>query len=319
MAEAASIAGLNIASELRSHANRSIFVTERGLTVRFSLTIPSLPLLRRRVSLVATRAMHDLSYALYPFGFAPMFMGVLCVVFSPSEYWVRSGPLASYVWDLGARIPGVTALPTPVRVGLLAAMMGLFILLGLAFVQRYFLSFLLRYKGYMTTSRKGPSLFTKAWFSVVSCLTRGKPMTYTFQNALPRQPVPSLQSTVDKFLQSARCLQDDAEYARTKAEAEKFLSGSGPLLNRLLTLKSYVASHYTTDWWESYVYKKSRGSLMINSNYYVLDSGRWRPTKCQEARAAVLLYHFALFNDKLNNDAVAPLKLQNAIPLDMWQ
>jgi hypothetical protein len=262
--------------------------------------------------------MHDLSYALYPFGFAPVLLGILWVVLSPSEHWVRSGPLASFVWEQGNRIPGATSLPTSVRVGVLAALVGLSFLMGLAFVQRYFLSFLLRYKGYMTTARK-PSLFTKCWFGVVSCLTRGKPMTYTFQGALPRQSVPTLQSTVDKFLQSARCLQDDAEYARTKGEADKFLSGSGPLLNRLLTLKSYVASHYTTDWWESYVYNKSRGSLMINSNYYVLDSGRWRPTKCQEARAAVLLYHFAMFNDKLNNDAVAPLKLQNAIPLDMWQ
>jgi hypothetical protein len=74
MAEAASIAGLNIASELRSHANRSIFFTERGLTLRFSLTIPPLPLLRRRITLLATRAMHDLSYALYPFGFAPVIL-----------------------------------------------------------------------------------------------------------------------------------------------------------------------------------------------------------------------------------------------------
>jgi len=213
---------------------------------------------------------------------------------------------------------GMPFLPTALRVGLLAATVGFVFLLGLAIIQRYFLSLLLRYKGYMTTSRK-PSLFTKVWFVVVGFMTRGKPMTYAFQGALPRQMVPDLKTTVDKFLENARQLQGGKELANTESEAAEFLRGPGVLLNRLLTLKSWVFDHPTSDWWEKYVYLKSRGSLCIASNYYVLDSGRWRPTRIQEARAAVLLYHMCRFNDKLNTDQVAPIKIQGAIPLDMWQ
>jgi hypothetical protein len=39
-----------------------------------------------------------------------------------------------------------------------------------------------------------------------------------------------------------------------------------------LVLKSWFSSNYVTDWWEKYVYLRARGALMINSNYYIMDS-----------------------------------------------
>ena len=45
-----------------------------------------------------------------------------------------------------------------------------------------------------------------------------------------------------------------------------------------------------TDWWEKYVYLRGNGELPINSNYYVLDSGFFRPTSQQTSRMAQILY-----------------------------
>lgn len=68
-----------------------------------------------------------------------------------------------------------------------------------------------------------------------------------------------------------------------------------------------------------YVYLRGRDSIAINSNYYVLDSGRWTPTPVQEARAAVLLHSFMKYKERLENDEILPLMLQGAVPLCMWQ
>jgi hypothetical protein len=49
------------------------------------------------------------------------------------------------------------------------------------------------------------------------------------------------------------------------------------------------ANNYVSDWWERFVYLRSRDSLMINSNYYIMDAWRWTPTTNQVARAANLI------------------------------
>ena len=50
-------------------------------------------------------------------------------------------------------------------------------------------------------------------------------------------------------------------------------NGPGKKMQRYLILKSWWASNYVTDWWESYVYLYGRSSIMINSNYYAGVSG----------------------------------------------
>lgn len=72
--------------------------------------------------------------------------------------------------------------------------------------------------------------------------------------------------------------------------------------------------------WEKYVYLRGRSSICINSNYYVLDSGRWTPTKNQEARAAALLYLVLRYREQLDKETIEPLMVgNNAVPLCMWQ
>lgn len=163
---------------------------------------------------------------------------------------------------------------------------------------------------------------TIAWLSAVRVFQGfGKAMTYSFQRVLPRLPglitlqwrhqrltyvtVPSLNDTCNRYLESVRPLLDDAEYDRMERLAEEFKANEGAGFQRILWLKSWYdscscicvksanlltlvhrwANNYVSDWWERFVYLRARDSLMINSNYYIMDAYEWTPTKNQAARA----------------------------------
>lgn len=72
--------------------------------------------------------------------------------------------------------------------------------------------------------------------------------------------------------------------------------------------------------WEKYVYLRGRSSIAINSNYYVLDSGRWQPTYVQEARAGGVIYSMLMYKEKLVHETLEPTMVgDGAVPLCMWQ
>ena len=52
-------------------------------------------------------------------------------------------------------------------------------------------------------------------------------------------------------------------------------------MNLLLKVKSYFTRNYVSDWWLQYVYLRGRTPLMINSNYYGLDSYDYIATPSQ--------------------------------------
>ena len=60
----------------------------------------------------------------------------------------------------------------------------------------------------------------------------------------------------------------DEEYDKVVKLTKEFQEGVGPKLQRYLVLKSLWSPNYVSDWWERFVYLRSRSSLMINSNYY---------------------------------------------------
>ncbi len=274
----------------------------------------------RRMRLYAVQ----LQYLLWPFTSPSLLAAVIAiaiavVVRAPPDSVLRSGTVATLVWRLSLLFPWLPGVPLAMRVAILTAWTVVLGLLTLAWLQRRVLQVLLLDKTWLHQARS-PSLRVKIWASAVRLLTRGQPLMLTFQPSLPRLPVPSLQQTVAKFLSSARLLQDDAEYELTVSAAQRFLEGEGRKLQRYLVLKSFLAPNYVSDWWQQYIYLKSRTPLPINSNYYCLDSGRWLPTHVQEARAAVLIHNFCKFCEQIADETLQPIMLANGIvPLDMLQ
>ena len=91
-------------------------------------------------------------------------------------------------------------IPRPLRVVYLAGYTAVAALLGVALVQRLWMRLLLNYHGWMYESK--PSMMTMVWGLCLRGFFLGQrqPLLYSFQNAMPRQPVPALKDTLEKYL-----------------------------------------------------------------------------------------------------------------------
>eukprot|EP00074_Homo_sapiens_P101894 XP_016881761.1 carnitine O-palmitoyltransferase 1, brain isoform isoform X10 [Homo sapiens] len=140
-------------------------------------------------------------------------------------------------------------------------------------------------------------------------------MLFSYQRSLPRQPVPSVQDTVRKYLESVRPILSDEDFDWTAVLAQEFLRLQASLLQWYLRLKSWWASNYVSDWWEEFVYLRSRNPLMVNSNYYMMDFLYVTPTPLQAARAGNAVHALLLYRHRLNRQEIPPTLLMGMRPL----
>jgi carnitine O-palmitoyltransferase 1 len=170
---------------------------------------------------------------------------------------------------------------------------------------------LLCYKGWMyeNTHTGKVSRKTQLWFSILSFLARFNPMLHSFQGALPRLPLPSIEDTLARHLLSMRPITTDEEYDELVELSEKFRKGIGRRLQRYLIIKSFMSVNWVTDWWEEFVYLRQRSPIMINSNYYGFDTLNENPTKIQAARAANVTWGALLFRRLIERQEVSPVRL----------
>lgn len=74
------------------------------------------------------------------------------------------------------------------------------------------------------------------------------PRLQSFQDSLPRLPVPPLKDTIKRYLRSIRPILDDVNYERIEKEAKEFENGIGRKLQRYVWLKSWWSKNYVSDW-----------------------------------------------------------------------
>ncbi|XP_047476442.1 carnitine O-palmitoyltransferase 1, liver isoform-like [Penaeus chinensis] len=186
-------------------------------------------------------------------------------------------------------------------------------------VRQYLLRILLAYRGWMYENVREVSIKTKLWGLTVKFVSGYQPSLYSCQRSLPRMPVPPLDETLSKLLDSLKPLCSEEEFKQYSKEAADFEGTIGPRLQRLLHLKSWWAPNYVSDWWEKYVYLMSRLPLAINSNYYALDHYIWTPTNRQVSRAANVVHSILYFKRQIDREELTPLLLRNTIPVCMAQ
>ncbi|XP_076027476.1 carnitine O-palmitoyltransferase 1, liver isoform isoform X2 [Genypterus blacodes] len=182
-------------------------------------------------------------------------------------------------------------------------------------IMRNVLKGLLSWHGWMHARHGSVSWATRAWMVLVKVFSGRKPMLYSFQNSLPRLPVPTVKDTCRRYLESVRPLMEDEKYERMKGLAEDFEKKLGPRLQWYLKLKSWWASNYVSDWWEEYIYLRGRGPIMVNSNYYAMDFLYVFPTSIQAARAGNAIHAIMLYRRKLDRAQIKPLMLLHTIPM----
>jgi hypothetical protein len=124
---------------------------------------------------------------------------------------------------------------------------------------------------------------------------------------------------VSKAVASLAPMLSARQLAELDALAAEFLAHEGPRLQRYLMLKYLTSRNYVTDLWERYVYLMGRGPLIINSNYFVMDALKTKPTADPVFRAANLIFRMLEFEDMIFDESLPPSRLRETVPLDMRQ
>ena len=95
---------------------------------------------------------------------------------------------------------------------------------------------------------------------------------YKHQSQMPRLPVPTLQETAQRYLQSVKPLLTDAEFSSTQKAVAEFVApgGSGEVLQKRLLdrAKAFEKRSWLIDWWNDYAYMAYRDPVVINVNYF---------------------------------------------------
>lgn len=185
--------------------------------------------------------------------------------------------------------------------------------LSLILALRFCLKLLLSYHQWMFEQHGRVSNVTKVWVTLLRLLSSRKPLLYSYQTSLPHLPVPPIKDTLSRYLMSVRPLLTDPEFKRMTELANHFESNLGNRLQRYLKLKALWATNYVSDWWEEYIYLRSRGPIMVNSNYYGMDFLYVTPTPVQAARAGNTITALMLYRRKVNREELKPSRVPGTV------
>jgi len=194
--------------------------------------------------------------------------------------------------------------------------------LGVSFVLRRALLYVLRYQGWMSEPRGKMSLKSKVWafllkyvFQMASYAKSRR--TYAYEEYLPKQKVPTVAQTVQRLLPALFSLDE----AKTKRLADQFIkSPEAAKLQAMVLDQETKNDHYVTPWWLQFAYLAQRESIYINSNYYGIFDGGKPLTNRQSSRAAFLVHGFLEVKAMIDEEGMPPTLIPGpGVPLCMEQ
>uniref|UniRef100_A0A0R3RFG8 Carn_acyltransf domain-containing protein n=1 Tax=Elaeophora elaphi TaxID=1147741 RepID=A0A0R3RFG8_9BILA len=150
------------------------------------------------------------------------------------------------------------------------------------------------------------SLSTKVWFIFHRFFNKLSPQLYSCESLLPTLPLPSLNGTIARYLDSVEPLLSSDEFMDVKKMAENFLKNEGWKLQILARLYWCFVSNYVTGLWEKYAYLYSRKGLMINSSVAHLDVFVNVPAN-QAVRAAHVVFLETLSVLSVDRQSLSPI------------
>ncbi|CAM4489619.1 carnitine O-palmitoyltransferase 1, muscle isoform isoform X1 [Caretta caretta] len=244
---------------------------------------------------------------------------LVVVMATVSSMYCRIDLSMGLVCHIRRYLPGCRYLSFQHRTLLSAALFSTGVWLSGILLCRQSLKLLLSYHGWMFEPHGKMSRSTRVWVALVKVMSGRKPMLYSFQTSLPKLPVPSVEATIHRYLESVRPLLEDEKYRKMEALAQAFQQHTAPRLQKFLVLKSWWAPNYVSDWWEEFVYLRGRGPIMVNSNYYAMDFLYVTPSPLQAARAGNTVHAILLYRRKLDREEIPPVKALGIVPMCSYQ
>uniref|UniRef100_A0A8D0DR25 Peroxisomal carnitine O-octanoyltransferase n=1 Tax=Salvator merianae TaxID=96440 RepID=A0A8D0DR25_SALMN len=146
--------------------------------------------------------------------------------------------------------------------------------------------------------------------------------TFQFQRSLPSLPVPALDESLKKYLDSVRPFLNDDEYERTQDIVKRFENGIGKELHQKLLERAKMKRNWLEEWWLNAVYLEARLSTQIYHNfagpgpyfehYWPLKEGT------QIERASITVWHTLKYWELMRIEKL-PVHKSRGMPLDMDQ
>uniref|UniRef100_A0A915BWG4 Cyclic nucleotide-binding domain-containing protein n=1 Tax=Parascaris univalens TaxID=6257 RepID=A0A915BWG4_PARUN len=156
------------------------------------------------------------------------------------------------------------------------------------FLIRCFLKhFYFSYKGFLFEDGRNPSITTRLWAICRRLISYTSSRLRSSDSLLPNLPLPSLQDTISRYLETVEPILSKEEFDEVSGLARGFLQKEGKKLQFLAWLYSCVTSNYVTNFWEKYAYLYSRECVLINSSVAHCDLF----TECIAANQAVRAAH----------------------------
>ncbi|TWW76445.1 Carnitine O-palmitoyltransferase 1, liver isoform [Takifugu flavidus] len=240
---------------------------------------------------------------------------LIVVIAMMSSLYTRVDPSLGMIEAMKENLPYRDCMSVQTRAVLSAILFATGLWLFLIYLLRYTLKALLSYHGWIFESHGKMSTSTKVWLTLVKMFSGRRPLLYSFQASLPRLPVPSVDDTIHRYLESVRPLLVSDEYDQMVTLAKEFKDSKAAQLQRYLILKSWWATNYVSDWWEEYIYLRSRSPIMVNSNFYIMDLLYITPTHRQAARAGNMVHAMLQYRRKLERGEHAPLRALGTVPM----
>ncbi|XP_041649047.1 peroxisomal carnitine O-octanoyltransferase [Cheilinus undulatus] len=146
--------------------------------------------------------------------------------------------------------------------------------------------------------------------------------TFQYQNSLPSLPVPSLESSITKYLDAVRPFASETEYKATLDIVKKFQTGVGKELHQKLLQRAKAKKNWLEEWWLDAAYLEVRIPSQLNVNF-----GGPAPylEHCWPAaegthlqRASIATWHTLQYWNLIRTERLPPQKAGKT-PLDMDQ
>ncbi|XP_023591823.1 peroxisomal carnitine O-octanoyltransferase isoform X4 [Trichechus manatus latirostris] len=146
--------------------------------------------------------------------------------------------------------------------------------------------------------------------------------TFQYQDTLPSLPVPSLEESLKKYLESVKPFANEEEYKKTEEIVKKFQNGVGEKLHQKLLKKAKGKRNWLEEWWLNVAYLDVRIPSQLNVNFagpaaYI--EHYWPPKEgTQLERGSITLWHNFNYWQLLRKEKLPVQKVGNT-PLDMDQ
>nr|KMM67943.1 carnitine O-palmitoyltransferase 2 [Coccidioides posadasii RMSCC 3488] len=143
-------------------------------------------------------------------------------------------------------------------------------------------------------------------------------VTFSKQDSLPRLPIPDLESTCRRYLESLAPLQSPSEHEETKASVQDFLKSDGPELQEKLKLYASSKTSYIEEfWYDSYLNYDNPVVLNLNP-FFLLEDDPTPARNHQVTRAASLVVSALSFVRAVRREELTPDTVRGK-PLCMFQ